>query len=488
MPGFIGLKLCPELQLIPGKFHLYKEESRKITEVLKEYDETFTPYSLDEASINLTDYLFKKCSLPNSKVSMEIKENSNGELILADEVWELAKEVVQEIRTKVFEKTQLTCSAGIAPNKMLAKICSDINKPNNQFMLKGTSSEDLVRFVHKLNVKKIPGIGENRARISGRLVKRAHFLMLSSSTGPVQQQTLLKGFGIETVEQLHDQLETLMLVYTLNQMEYFTRISLGISSFETSSADEPRKSESREETFSATNDQTFLLKTLRELCERLCSSLVRHGNLKGKTVTLKIKKDTFEVNVRSKTIANYVNDAETVYEVGKKLLLNEMAANRELRLRLIGIRLSNFQEENEERNQQTRIDDLFKKKPEDSIQPVPYTSSANGSGAESSDQTVKLSELNDSSDLNGSPDAAETTNSFLCPVCSIRRFSALDQLNDHIDYCLSRDCIMSSVKEFNDGSLVTAEQTSAKRKPSTADGASPKKKKIKEITEYFGKI
>lgn len=162
MPGFIGLKLCPELQLIPGKFHLYKEESRKISAVLKEYDETFTPYSLDEASINLTDYLIKRCSLPDSKVSIEIKRNADGELVLADEVWELANEVVQEIRAKVFETTKLTCSAGIAPNKMLAKICSDINKPNNQYLLKGTSSEDLIRFVQKLNVKKIPGIGERR--------------------------------------------------------------------------------------------------------------------------------------------------------------------------------------------------------------------------------------------------------------------------------------------------------------------------------------
>lgn len=71
--------------------------------------------------------------------------------------------------------------------------------------------------------------------------------------------------------------------------------------------DESAKSESREETFKPTNDQEFLLKTLKELCDHLCSSLVRH-NYKGKTITLKIKKDTFQVNVKSKTISNYVND------------------------------------------------------------------------------------------------------------------------------------------------------------------------------------
>lgn len=160
MPGFIGLKLCPQLQLIGGRFHKYKEESLKITEVLREYDETFVPYSLDEASIDLTNYLVKQCSLPDSKFKVEVKQTEDGDLVLDDEIWNLAYEIVQEIRQKVFEKTQLTCSAGISPNKMLSKICSEINKPNNQYLLKGNSFKDIVRFIQKFNVKKIPGIGK----------------------------------------------------------------------------------------------------------------------------------------------------------------------------------------------------------------------------------------------------------------------------------------------------------------------------------------
>lgn len=160
MPGFIGLKLCPQLQLIPGRYHKYKEESKKIAEVMLQYDETFVPSSLDECSIDLTDCIVKRCSLPDSSVNVEIKRTDQDELVLDDAVWQLADEIVQEIRQKVFDKTQLTCSAGIAPNKMLAKICSDLNKPNNQYLLKGTSSEDITKFIQKFNVKKIPGIGE----------------------------------------------------------------------------------------------------------------------------------------------------------------------------------------------------------------------------------------------------------------------------------------------------------------------------------------
>lgn len=166
MPGFIGLKLCPQLQLIPGRYHIYKQESAKVTEVMLEYDETFVPCSLDEFSIDLTKSLVKKCSLPDSKIKFEIKQRENGEKYLDDEIWNLAEEIVQEIRQKIFEKTQLTCSAGIAINRMLAKMCSDINKPNNQYTLRCSSSQEIIDFIQKFNVKKIPGIGKREFAFS----------------------------------------------------------------------------------------------------------------------------------------------------------------------------------------------------------------------------------------------------------------------------------------------------------------------------------
>ena len=152
------------------------------------------------------------------------------------------------------------------------------------------------------------------------------------------------------------------LVYSQLQIEFFTRISLGVSSFEMSShEDSDRKSESRESTFNSTNDQTFILNILKELCDCLNSSLIKH-NLKGKTITLKIKNQNFEVFTRSKTIVNYIDDSESIYEIGKKLLLKEMNDKPDLFLRLIGIRLSNFKDENDNKNQYAKIDELFKRK------------------------------------------------------------------------------------------------------------------------------
>ena len=465
MPGFIGLKLCPELQLMPGRYHKYKEESSRVAEIMTEYDSTFQSHSLDEFCLNLTEYLVKRCSLPDSKVKFECKQNENGDLILDDKVWQLADEIVQEIRQKVFDKVQLTCSAGISVNKLTAKICSDLKKPNGQCLLPASSSKDIINFIQKLNVKKIPGIG------------------------PVQQQTLAKAFEIETVEQLNQQLEVLCLVFSPNQIDYFTRVSLGISSFEMN-FDEPAKSESRETTFNPTNDQKFLLKELLDCCENLSSSLIKH-NCKGKTITLKIKKDSFQVNVKSKTIENYVNDSPSIFEIGKQLLLKEMREQENCRLRLIGIRLSNFQGENEDTsNQQIKIDDLFKRKIE-------------SSNLNSSNESNKDNSSNNSNDLdNQASDNQTNSNDFLCPVCSIRRYNELDQLNEHMDYCLSKQVIMSSVKEFSsNGNLDIASQnyqpfkstsTSSKKrsnnnKVSRVDDEKESSKR-KKITEYFNKL
>lgn len=290
---------------------------------------------------------------------------------------------------------------------------------------------------------------------------------------------------------MYNNLETLCLVYTQSQIEYFTRISLGVSSFEMHS-EEAAKSESKEETFRATNDQAFLLKTLKELCDRLCTRLSRH-NTKGKTVTLKIKKDTFEVYVRSKTIPNYTNDSNIIFEIAKKLLLKEMK-DQELKLRLIGIRLSNFQGENEEKNQQTTLLDLFKRKSgnsltSDNLEMLLKNEDTNDSSVSTDDQIDGNNQIEKikSTDVDQN-NVASNDETYLCPVCTIRRFSDVNQLNEHIDYCLSVDCIMSSVREFNNEQLVLPKSepnANSKRKSTVDEKISPKKKKI---TEYFGKL
>ena len=125
-----ALKLCPELIIIPGRMAKYTEESKKIQSIFYDYTALVEPLSLDEAYLDVS--------------STKRLEGS-------------ATLIAEEIRIKIFEKTGLTASAGVAPNKFLAKIASDWKKPNGLFVL----TPDLVEsFMLSLDVSKIPGVGK----------------------------------------------------------------------------------------------------------------------------------------------------------------------------------------------------------------------------------------------------------------------------------------------------------------------------------------
>lgn len=128
MPGFKALELCPHLVLLPTHFEKYRKESLAIREIFAEYTEIIEPLSLDEAFLDVSH-------------------------ITDRYAWDIAK----EIRAKIKERTSLTASAGIAPNKMLAKIASDWKKPDGQFAI---TPPDVKAFMKTLPVGKIWGVGK----------------------------------------------------------------------------------------------------------------------------------------------------------------------------------------------------------------------------------------------------------------------------------------------------------------------------------------
>src|ERR1700733_3753805 len=130
MPGFQARERCPHLVFLPVRFDLYRAESAKIRRILREYTPLVEPLSLDEAYLDVTG---------------------------SDRyAWDIAK----EIRKRIFEETRLTGSAGIAPNKMLAKIASDWRKPNGQFAI---TPDQVESFIRELPVRKIWGVGPKSA-------------------------------------------------------------------------------------------------------------------------------------------------------------------------------------------------------------------------------------------------------------------------------------------------------------------------------------
>ncbi len=133
MPGFLARERCPQIVFLPVRFDLYRAESAKIREILRSYTPLVEPLSLDEAYLDVTG--------------------------LDRYAWDIAK----EIRARIFAETRLTASAGIAPNKMLAKIASDWRKPNGQFAI---TPDQIDAFMRELPVRKIWGVGPRARRNS----------------------------------------------------------------------------------------------------------------------------------------------------------------------------------------------------------------------------------------------------------------------------------------------------------------------------------
>ncbi len=130
MPTSTALRLCPHLRLLPGRFDAYKEASRQIREIFTRYTALIEPLSLDEAYLDVT-------SSPHCQGSATL--------------------MAQAIRADILRETGLTASAGIAPIKFLAKIASDLNKPNGQYVITPAA---VPAFLHDLQLSKIPGVGK----------------------------------------------------------------------------------------------------------------------------------------------------------------------------------------------------------------------------------------------------------------------------------------------------------------------------------------
>jgi len=160
MPNAKALVLCPELTIVNGRMDVYKAVSQKIRAIFRRYTELIEPLSLDEAYLDVTDSI-----------------HFNGSATL----------IAQQIRQDIFTELNLTASAGIAPNKFLAKIASDENKPNGQCVI---TPNNVNAFVKNLPLKKIPGIGPKTAE---KLKSKGFVTCADIRNSSVKELSLLLG-------------------------------------------------------------------------------------------------------------------------------------------------------------------------------------------------------------------------------------------------------------------------------------------------------
>ncbi|KAG2188881.1 hypothetical protein INT44_004021 [Umbelopsis vinacea] len=284
MPGYIALKLCPQLKIVPLNFSKYREASAKVRSVFEQYDPHYCPMSLDEAYLNITEHLKTTNKSP--------------------------PEVVVEIRDKIFKETLLTASAGIAANKMLAKMCTDVNKPNGQFYLKSELA-DIQEFINPLSIRKIPGVGRVTERV-------------------------LNALNVNTCKDIYPQRAMLYKLLSDISFKFLLRAHLGIGSTSVDS-EYVRKSISVERTFRSLSSRTDLYFKLKDIAQKLAKDL-ESKNLCGKTLGLKIKLTSFEVRTRAKTLPGNIYKQEDLEKYASQLLEKELPVS----LRLMGIRLSSL--------------------------------------------------------------------------------------------------------------------------------------------------
>uniref|UniRef100_A0A915EBB0 DNA polymerase kappa n=1 Tax=Ditylenchus dipsaci TaxID=166011 RepID=A0A915EBB0_9BILA len=348
MPGFIAKKLCPGLVIVDCHFDKYKRESYVVREIFQQYDEGVRMGSLDEACLDLTTCLENRIAMSSvskhKRVRYDAKQGCICRLPLMNEGEAVTQEatfkttsckkcgkeqraiidfvvfgddidaVVREIRFLVEQATGLTCSAGIAANRMLSKICSDMNKPDGQFQLEN-NRDKIVNFMRSLPIRKVSGIG----RVT---------------------EAILLGLDIKLCGDLFAKRAILKLLFSEISSEWFLHVALGSSGsgWSDSEEDSHRKSISVERTFAPQKDIGILLETTRKLCQKLFASIFKSSIEGGKSVTLKIKFASFDVVTRCHSTDFLVKSADVLYPIVETLLKKEIKSSNAVRL--LGVRLS----------------------------------------------------------------------------------------------------------------------------------------------------
>ncbi|MBT6121714.1 DNA polymerase IV [bacterium] len=277
-------KRCPSAIFIKPNSEKYRAVSSQIRDVFKRYTHVVEPLSLDEAFLDVTAHQL------------------------------YGTEIAKRIRSEVFSDTGLTCSAGVGPNKLIAKIASDMNKPNGITVVPPHKAKS---FMEHLSLRKIPGVGS----VTEKKLNSLGF-NVCKEIWPVHIVELERKLGRRLAGWLYDR-------------------SRGLDERPVKT-ERIRKSLSAEKTFSEDiNDLDKLKEEMHKISARVSELLVKK-ELKGKTITLKVKYSDFEQLTRCISIEQKTNDEQSLFDVSYQLLLKTDVGVRSVRL--LGIGVSSFGE------------------------------------------------------------------------------------------------------------------------------------------------
>lgn len=311
MPMSQAIRLCPDAIVLPVRMKRYVEFSRQIHAIFEKFTPQIEPISLDEAFLDVTGSL---------------------------RLFGSAEKIGRAIKDQIKKRLHLVASVGMASNKFLAKLASDLDKPDGFVII---SEEDKQRILDPLPVARIWGVG--------RVTEKA-----------------LKSKGIETIKQLRETPAEILRSIFGEQTEHVLCLARGIDDRQVESSREAR-SISSEQTFAADiADKDVLLDVLLSQVEDVAQQL-RINNLEARTITLKLRYGDFRTITRSRTLANPTDVTATLWQQAREALLrwHKKSAGP---LRLVGFGASGLQRAGSgqrqlfgepEREKQKRLDKAF---------------------------------------------------------------------------------------------------------------------------------
>ncbi len=280
MPMVKARRLCPEGICLQPDHEKYKQVSAKIRQIFHQYTELVEPLSLDEAYLDVS----------------AADENS--------------VQIAHQIKRQIQNQLKLTASVGVSYNKYLAKLASDLDKPDGFEIISPFEAEEVI---YPLDVSELWGVGP-------------------------KTETKLKELGLETIKDVAEA-DIRFLMRKLGKRGYqLHKLAQGEDKREVTPPGEP-KSIGKETTFQAdTDDKQELTEYLQELSTKVATRVQNH-QVQGRTVTLKLKYADFEIISRSQTVERDLSEAGDIYQVAEELLA---AVELDKQVRLIGVTLSNF--------------------------------------------------------------------------------------------------------------------------------------------------
>lgn len=286
MPSRQALQLCPEIIFVRPRFEAYKAVSIHIREIFSRYTDLIEPLSLDEAYLDVTE-----------------------DKLAIGSALEIAKQIKQAIK----DELNLTASAGVSSGKFVAKIASDMNKPDGLTFIGPSKIES---FMEKLPVERFFGVG----KVTAKKMKSMQ-LHTGADLKRLTEQDLIRYFG--------------------KAGKFYYTIVRGIDNRAVQS-ERQTKSLAAEDTFEHDLITIEEMHTeLSKLADKVAVRLNKH-QLKGRTITLKLKYSDFKQITRNQSFPHPVSDYQIIIDTAKQLLENIDLVDK--KVRLLGISLSNFNE------------------------------------------------------------------------------------------------------------------------------------------------